>query len=57
MHNFILTTDQETANQLKKQGYVICQESQNRWLFFNDINLTFSNIDTSKIKHTNVLFL
>lgn len=57
MNCFILTTDKETANQLKKQGYVICQESQNRWLFFNDTNLTFSNIDTSKIKHTNVLFL
>lgn len=57
MNCFILTTDKETANQLKKQGYVLYRKYQNQWFFLNDTNLTFSNIDTSKIKHTNVLFL
>ena len=40
--NFILTKSADTANELKKAGYILVNQSDGHWLFINDSKLTFS---------------
>ena len=40
--NFILTKSADTANELKKAGYILVNQSDEHWLFINDSKLTFS---------------
>lgn len=52
---FITTTDQETAIQLKKLGYVLLSEQGNRWTFLNDPNKYEDTKNMNSVHQTNIL--
>lgn len=56
MNMFIFTTDKETAQKLKEQGFVLYRKLRDQWFFLNDTSRNFSNIDQSKIRETNIMF-
>lgn len=56
MKNFIMTQDEDTANELMKLGYNLVTKSGNSYTFENCKNLSFSKeINTQKIIETNML--
>ena len=54
---FIITQDQETAEQLVSAGLRLINNSNGIYTFENKLtgNLNFSNIDVKKFAYTNVL--
>lgn len=56
--NFIITTDDDTANALRKCGFKEIPATTTIFTFVNEGKLTFSNdIDINKIKYSNKLFI
>lgn len=54
--NFIETTDYLTALALKKAGFQEIKSSiPNVYTFINSTSANFSDVDTSKIKYSNIL--
>lgn len=53
MYNFIFTTDEATANNLKSNGFICIEENGNSWKFINDSKLNFS--ENKNIVFTNKL--
>lgn len=51
--NFIFTTDKETADQLKAEGFVCIEDNKNSWKFINGSGLKFS--DKKNITYTNIV--
>lgn len=53
MSKFISTSDKETAEKLKAEGFTQIQDSStNKYLFVNDAKLNFSE-DKDKVNFTN----
>lgn len=51
--NFIRTTDEDTKNQLLKEGFKLISQDGGVYTFMNDCALTFEN--KTKIQYTNML--
>jgi hypothetical protein len=45
---FIKTRDVETAEELKRLGFKVINESGGMWTFLNDINIRFNADDNKK---------
>lgn len=57
MSKFICTTDEDTANQLENEGFVLLSEKDGRYVFLNDTALRFSHeINRKQIEYTSVLY-
>lgn len=54
---FIMTQDEEVANQLTHRGFNLISDANKLYIFSNSYNLAFDNIDQTKITFTNVLCL
>lgn len=55
-NNFIKTTDKDTADKLKKNGFKILNEQDNNYIFLNCNKIKFSSdIDKSKIWYSDIL--
>lgn len=53
--NFITTSDEATAEELKKAGFRLLTKDGNRYTFLNDGSIHFSNIKEKKVAYTNML--
>lgn len=53
--NFIFTTDKETADKLKTEGFICVEDKKNAWKFLNNLNSNFSN--NKNIAYTDKLFI
>ena len=55
--NFIRTSDEDTAEKLRKAGFTELKESStSSYCFLNDGKLTFSSEDEQNIVYTNKLY-
>ena len=53
-YNFIKTSDNETKENLLKEGYKLVSQDEKIWTFINDHSLTFDNTN-NKIQYSNIL--
>lgn len=53
--NFITTTSEETANELKKCGFKLVQEGGGKWMFLNDSTINFDENNSKKVVYTDIL--
>lgn len=53
--NFITTTSEETANELKKCGLKLVQEGGGKWMFLNDNTINFDENNSKKVVYTDIL--
>ena len=52
--HFIATTDEQTAELLRKSGFQELPKDGNRWMFINNGNITFAD-NKAKINYTDRL--
>ena len=53
---FIVTTDKETADKLKAEGFRLVSEFNGKYTFeANTSSMSFDKIDTKKVVRTNIL--
>ena len=59
MKNFIVTTDQQTANKLIADGFQLVSQVGNTYTFKNQTSVNFSlnDAEKKKIAYTNILSL
>lgn len=57
--NFIITTDQETADKLMLAGFQVMSHNGNVYTFLNQVPTNFSleTVDKKKVTYTNMLSL
>lgn len=55
MNNFIKTSDKDTAEQLKKQGFNLISQEGNIFVFLNDKPTKFSEEYNKKLVYTNII--
>ena len=55
MKNFIRTTDEQTAEELRKAGFKELTKQGNAFCFLNDKKVTFSAEVEKNLKYTNAL--
>lgn len=53
--NFIATTDEATAEELRKLGFQELPKQGNRWMFINDNKINFSSDAMKDVQTTNIL--
>ena len=53
--NFIKTSDNDTANKLRTNGFTEVSKEGEFYVFLNDGKLNFSEDDNKKMIHTNIL--
>lgn len=53
--NFIATTDEATAEELRKLGFQELPKQGNRWMFINDNKINFSSDVMKDVQTTNIL--
>lgn len=56
-YNFIRTTDEETKIKLLNLGFVLVSEDNGCATFMNESKLNFSNIDSTQLQFTNMLYV
>lgn len=52
---FIVTMDEETANQFVKAGFAQLQNTGKKKVFLNNDKLNFAGIDRTKFTYTNIM--
>lgn len=56
MYNFIKTSDKDTADHLREQGFNLISQEGKFYVFLNDDDKAkFSNEDKKKISYSNIL--
>ena len=55
MNNFICTSDENTADKLKEQGFQLVSNEHGMFTFINNVKLNFSDEEKKKISYTNML--
>ena len=53
--NFIVTFDKETAEKLEKEGFMLIDDREGRYMFLNEGPLHFSEKDNKHIVYTDLL--
>lgn len=53
--NFIATTDEATAEKLRKLGFQELPKQGSRWMFINDNKINFSSDVMKDVQTTNIL--
>lgn len=54
-YKFVKTTDEETAEYLRKAGFVELAKEQNRWVFINDLSKADFSQSDMKLNFDNKL--
>lgn len=59
MKKFILTKDENTANQFLASGFQLVSKTSDLWIFMNSMpqHFNFEEIDKSKFCYSNILCL